>query len=568
MHLIQLLKELSLQPQSTQELRGLILDLAIRGRLTKEWREEHPEVEPAATLLERIEREKARLVKEKIIRKSKYQLPLTEEEISFPLPKNWVWCRLANLVVLRSGTTFKKSEELSKGDYLYIKVGTMNLPGNEELITTSDMYIQHNPKVEKALIPPNSIIFPKRGGAIATNKKRIVKSHILVDLNTMALTPLYEGIFHYIKIWFDSVDLWILNSGTSVPQINNKDIEPLPIPLPPLAEQKAIVEIVDQLLAEVDALEAQLQQRVQLKEDYVTAALRQLTRQAPAPAWAALQPHFKRAFDTPGSVEQLRQAILQLAVQGQLTAPWRRAHPDTEPAGVLLEQIQAEKARLVQEKQIKKQKALPPIEAEEVPFELPEGWVWCRLGEVTTIGGGKRVPAGYKLKKVPTPHIYLRVSDMKNGSVDDSNLHYIDKHLFEKIQRYTISKDELYMTIVGATIGKSGLIPPRFDGVNLTENAAKIRPLIILKEYIKVAFDSSLMQDQFIDKTKQVGVQKMALYRFKSSALPLPPLAEQKAIVALVDDLLGACDRLGAGLEEREGLLGDLMKASVREVRN
>ena len=265
-------------------------------------------------------------------------------------------------------------------------------------------------------------------------------------------------------------------------------------------------------------------------------------------------------------VKKLRQQLLQDAVQGKLLSESELAglkdEPDYETGQQLLEKIKSEK-NLANPK-IKKI-PIQTIKAEEIPFEIPEGWVWCRLREICTIKGGKRVANGYKLLKEPTPFIYIRVSDMKNGTVDDSDLHYLDESMFQKIKQYTISKDDIYMTIVGGTIGKCGLIPDKFHNMNLTENAAKISPILIDKMYLWKCLDSPFCQDQCIDKTKQVGVQKMALNRFSSSLIPIPPLSEQTRIVQKLDELMRYCDELEASIRASAGQNEKLLQQVLRE---
>lgn len=262
-----------------------------------------------------------------------------------------------------------------------------------------------------------------------------------------------------------------------------------------------------------------------------------------------------------GLAKKLRQQLLQDAVQGKLV----EQNATDEPASVLLKKIKAEKEKLIAEKKLKKEKELPPIKPEEIPFEIPDNWFWCRLGEICTVKGGKRVANGYRLLKEPTPHIYIRVSDMKNGTVDDSDLHYLDEIMFQRIKQYTISKDDIYMTIVGGTIGKCGLIPDKFDNMNLTENAAKITPILIDKVYLWKCLYSPFCQDQFIDKTKQVGVQKMALNRFSSSLIPIPPIREQNRIVQKLDELMQYCNELEASIKQSESQNEKLLQQVLRE---
>ena len=211
-----------------KQLRQAILNLAVRGRLVPQVPGD--ELEPANTA----------------------------SKININLPLGWQSRTVFDLAALKSGSSFPSEKELSHGEYIYVKVSDMNLPGNQYEITTSTRFISPNKQDLKSLIPANSIIFPKRGGAIATNKKRLVKTPIFVDSNIMAIVcpPIIQ--LSYLYIWFLRIDLWALNSGTSVPQINNKDIGPLVVSLPPLAEQQRIVAKVDELMAICDQLEAQI----------------------------------------------------------------------------------------------------------------------------------------------------------------------------------------------------------------------------------------------------------------------------------------------------------------------
>ena len=235
----------------------------------------------------------------------------------------------------------------------------------------------------------------------------------------------------------------------------------------------------------------------------------------------------------------LKNQILHEAVQGKLV----EQDPRDEPATVLLKRIREEKERLIKENKIKKEKPLPPISPEEIPYELPKGWEWVRLGEITSVQGGKRVPKGYTLLDEPTDHVYIRVSDMKNGTIVTSDLKYISDEVYEIIKDYTISKDDLYITIAG-TIGQVGTVPDELDGMNLTENAAKIIVVLINKHYLKYVLSSNLLQQQFVDKVNQVAQPKLALKRIKMAVIPLPPINEQLRIVNKIEEMLYAAELL------------------------
>lgn len=266
-------------------------------------------------------------------------------------------------------------------------------------------------------------------------------------------------------------------------------------------------------------------------------------------------------------ITQLKQAILQEAIQGKLTQEWREQNPNTEPASELLERIKAEKKQLINYKKIRKEKPLPSITEDETPFKIPENWTWCRLGQITTLKGGKRVSNGYKLLKYRTNHIYIRVTDMKNGTISENDIHYIDNDMYEKIKNYTISKNDLYITIAG-TIGEVGVVPERFDNMNLTENAAKFvfNNSLINKYWLKYFLISNFCQKQFSKKTKKKTAQpKLALSRIKTSLLPIPPLDEQKAIVGKVKSLMQKCKKVELEIIQNEQHANMLKQAVLNE---
>ena len=249
--------------------------------------------------------------------------------------------------------------------------------------------------------------------------------------------------------------------------------------------------------------------------------------------------------------EQLKKSILQYAIQGKLVPQ----DPKDEPASVLLERICAEKQKLIAEGKIKKDKHESVIFRrdnshyekcgsndvcidDEIPFDIPNSWCWTRLDNIITVRGGKRLPKGEKLLESPTDHVYIRVTDMKNNSIDLNDLHYIDDKVYREISNYIITKDDIYIVIVGSTIGKVGIVPNELDGMNLTENAARLTPYLVDKEYLLLALQTEYLQRQFLDKTNQVGQPKLALIRLKTSLIPMPPLEEQKRIAQMYKHLL------------------------------
>lgn len=205
------------------------------------------------------------------------------------MKKDWEIKILGEVCDFKSGTTIDPALEKSSGEVLYVKVGDMNLIGNEQFITTSSRYVDLTEIKEQQLIPIGSIIFPKRGGAIATNKKRRVTMPTIVDLNTMALVPSNIIDNEYLYFWFKQIDLADLSNGTSIPQINNYSFDKLFISYPKdKKEQKRIVKILDEKfevieelkkitkeqLASVEELfESRLNQVFSVSNDWVTSTL-------------------------------------------------------------------------------------------------------------------------------------------------------------------------------------------------------------------------------------------------------------------------------------------------------
>ena len=236
--------------------------------------------------------------------------------------------------------------------------------------------------------------------------------------------------------------------------------------------------------------------------------------------------------------QELKSSILQLAIQGKLV----EQRPEEGTGEELYQQIQAEKKRLIQEGKIKKEKPLPEIAEDEVPFEIPEGWKWVRLGDVASVLGGKRIPAGRTLTTENTGYKYIRVSDMKNGSVSIDSLLYVPSDIYPSISRYIINKEDVYITVAG-TIGRVGKIPQQIDGSNLTENADRLVFQFLDQDWLIRCLESQLIQQQIIDATTKVGQPKLAIKRIQELLLPLPPVAEQKRIVAKIEELLLYLDR-------------------------
>ena len=263
----------------------------------------------------------------------------------------------------------------------------------------------------------------------------------------------------------------------------------------------------------------------------------------------------------------LRQKILDLAIRGKLVPQ----DPNDEPASVLLERIRQQKQQMVKEGKLKPKDikndsvifvgednlhyekfadgSVKCIE-DESPFDLPDGWAWSRIRDIASVKGGKRLPKGMSFSSCRTSHAYIRVTDMKNHSVNTDDLKYITEEVFLQIKNYTISKDDLYVTIAG-TIGVTGEVPAELDGMNLTENAVKVTDIQINKAFLCLVLQSEFVQQQFQDKTHQVAMPKLALERILSTLIPVCSITVQSGIVSKFGEVDSLINLIG---EEKEVL--------------
>ncbi len=551
-------------PDGIQKLRGLILELAVRGKLVPQDSAD----EPASELLKRIEQERARQEAAGICKKLK-AIPLEKDSWPFELPISWEWCRLPDVANYKMGKTPPTKEATYWADDGIPWVSISDMSHGQRIVTTSRTI--SNAACEKVFrsvpVPAGTLLmsFKLTVGKVAT--LGIDAFHNEAIISIFPFTGVSQDFLtHFLPL--------IAQGGNSKSALmgdtlNSESLARLCVPLPPLAEQHRIVAKVDELMALCDRLEAELADAASAHARLVETLLGTLTQSTDAADlaanWQRLAERFDTLFTTEASIDALKQTVLQLAVMGKLVPQDLNDKPASDTLNLMVE----ERVRLEKNGVRKKSKPTSPVVENEMPFQLPSGWKWVSLGEVVEIKGGKRVSNGYQLSKTPTPYIYIRVSDMKNGSIDDSDLHYIDEAMRTKIQQYIITKDDIYMTIVGATIGKCGLVPEKFDGMNLTENAARlILSPVIDRVYLYKCLASDFCQKQFFDKTKQVGVQKMALNRLAMTAIPLPPLAEQYRIVGKVDKLMALCEHLQAGLayaSQHQAKLADTLIDSALE---
>jgi len=348
---------------------------------------------------------------------------------------------------------------------------------------------------------------------------------------------------------------------TTVKHLSSKQIKAIPLPLPPLAEQHRIVEKVDSLMKLCDELEEKQGEQKKVRVALNKAALDSMLKAKSAPsfnrAWHRIRDNFDLLYDRPETVAELRQSILQLAVQGKLVPQ----DPNDEPASVLLERIRAEKEQLIKDGQIKKQKPLPPIDPSEVPFDLPRGWEWVRMIESFDVRDGthdtpKYVTEGYPL--VTSKNLYT-------GYLDLSNVKYISEQDHLKIaERSFVEKGDVLFAMIGS-IGNPVIVDtePNFSIKNVALFKYYNRRYSVPK-YLRVYLASCAEK---MRTASAGGVQSFVSLTFlRKYPFPLPPLREQHRIVEKVDSLMNLCDELEMKLRQSQTDSETLLTAMINSI--
>ncbi len=232
----------------------------------------------------------------------------------------------------------------------------------------------------------------------------------------------------------------------------------------------------------------------------------------------------------------------------------------------LLKCIQAEKAQLIKDKKIRKQKPLSPISEDEKPFALPEGWVWCRLGELCDfITKGTTPPASELLKNGEIP--YLKVYNIVNQKIDfHYKLQYIRRHVHENLlARSRVYPNDVLMNIVGPPLGKVAIVPHDFQEWNINQAIAifrSIEPKLYKYIYLFLIEGAPI---RAVELKGVVGQDNISLTQSRELLMAMPPLPEQKAIVAKVEKLLVVCDQLERQITNNQTHANALMQAVLKE---
>lgn len=465
-----------------QELKNSILQLAVQGKLVEQRAEEGT----AEELYKKIQEEKQKLIAEKKIKKEKPLPEITAEEIPFEIPKSWKWVRLGEVLFIARGGSPRpiKNFLTDREDGInWIKIGDTE-KGSKYINSTKEKIISEG--IVKSR-------YVRKGDFLLSNSMSFGRPYIL-NINGC----IHDGwlVLQNIGDFFQKDYLYYLLSskmvfkqfcsrvaGAVVNNLNSDKVALTLAPIPPLEEQKRIVAKIEELLPQIECYEK---------------------------AWSKLE-EFNKRFP-----EDMQKSILQYAVQGKLVE--QRAEEGT--AEELYKKIQAEKQKLIEEKKIKKEKTLPEITAEEIPFDIPESWKWVRLGEVLSISSGD----GLTKREMSEKGIYPVYGG--NGINGYHNA-------------YNVSKKTLVIGRVGYYCGSTHITE---DKAWITDNAfiTTFDESNINMQWLKYYIDYLNPRNK-ASATAQPVISGKLIYPL---LFPLPPLGEQKRIVAKIEELLLLCEKL------------------------
>lgn len=497
---------------TAKDLKNALLQEAVQGKLVPQIASEGN----AKDLLEEIRKEKSKLVKEGKLKKEKPLPEIKEEDIPFDIPENWCWCRLgeiAEIITKGSSPSWQGINYVDKG-ILFV---TSENVGDEELLLSKRKFLEQ--KFNE--IQPRSIL---QKGDILTN---IVGASIgrtaIFDLDIKnANINQAVALIRLKNKQLNSYIVKVLNSKTIIDQmadhtvntaranISLTTVENFKIPLPPLAEQKRIVDAIEKFMP--------------LIEEY-----------------GKKETELKALNEQIGTLT--KKAILQEAVQGKLV-PQIAAEGNAKD---LLEEIKKGKSKLIKEGKIKKEKPLPEITEDEIPFDIPESWCWCRFSEIFQIingDRGKNYPAKSTLSKQGIP--FISALNLKNNTVEkDDQLLCVSESQYNKLGSGKLEKGDMVVCIRGS-LGKHGIFP--FEKGAIASSLVIVRQFNnseILYKFLNIYLDSSLFNQEIKNYDNGTAQPNLAAESFKQFLFPLPPLAEQKRIVVAIEKMLSLCEKLG-----------------------
>lgn len=542
-------------PDAIPRLRRFILDLAVRGKLV----EQDPRDEPASELLKRIQTERERLVKAGEIRKANSFQKVEADEVSFSLPAGWEWVRIRQV-------TSDRGQVEPNNVFTYVDVTAIN----KELGRVADVKV-----LSASDAPSRARKLVKRGDVLYSCVRPYLLNIAVVE-NEIVPPPIASTAFAVLN-GFGLVlpkYLWIVlrspfmvvcvegrMRGQAYPAINDSDFAQLPLPLPPLAEQHRIVAKVDELMVLCDRLEAKQVERESRRDRLVVSSLNRLNNGEDADAFRDHARfyfnHLAHLTTKPEHIQQLRQAILNLAVRGKLVPQ----DLNDEPVSELLEKVAVQKGKAGGARTGRDWVGdlTKPVDQ---AFYIPKGWAWTRIANAV-----ERVTVGYvgsmKQYYVEDGIPFLRSQNVRANRFREDGLINISRKFHQTISKSALAPGDVVVVRSG-NVGTACVIPPSLLEANCSDLVVVKRPTGVHPNYI-CFYLNSLAATHI-----QAGTVGVALTHFNTKSvatmpLPLPPLAEQQRIVAKVDELMALCDKLEAQLTTTQTESRRLLEAVLHE---
>ena len=456
--------------------------------------------ETADDLYQQIQSEKQRLISEKKIKKEKPLPEISADEIPFDIPDNWRWCYVGDLFLHNTGKAQNSSG--STNGIIRKFITTSNLYWGEFDFTKVKEMPFTDTELERCTVKRGDLLVCE-GGDCGRSAVWDYDEEVCIQNHVHRLRPYRDvNIYYFYYLFYLYKNTGRLRGrGVAIQGLSNEAIHKVVLPLAPLEEQHRIVAKIEELLPYVDR--------------YATA-------------YEKLE-QFNAKFP-----EDMKKSILQYAIQGKLV----EQRPEEGTGEELYQQIQTEKQRLIKEAKIKKEKPLAEIAEDEIPFDIPENWKWVQLGDLASINGG----FAFKSTNYTTEGVrVIRISDFnETGFVNDKIVRY---PYDDSLSQYVLDVKNILLCMTGGTVGKSLFITKLDEKMVVNQRVATIKVESVLPEYVYQVILAPITQ-KVIQDSKNSTNDNISMDTIKSFLIPLPPLAEQKRIVAKLEEILPLCERL------------------------
>lgn len=497
---------------TAKDLKNALLQEAVQGKLV-------PQIESegnARDLLDEICKEKAILINEGKLKKEKTLAEIKEEEIPFDIPDSWCWCRFGDIFQHNTGKTQNSSVETKNGT-LRKFITTSNLYWNEfDFTKVKEMLFSEN-ELSKCTVTKGDLLICEGGeygrSAIWKYDYDVCFQNHVHRARAIKANTLYVEFYFYLIYLYKNIGL-IEGRGVGIKSLSTENLHQVIIPLPPFAEQKRIVAAIEKFMP--------------LIEEY-----------------GKKETELKAFNEQIGTLT--KKAILQEAVQGKLV-PQIDAEGNAKD---LLDEIKKEKAKLVEDGKLKKEKTLPEITEDEIPFDIPENWCWCRVGDLFSTMSGLGYKKDVLIEKTPK---MIRV--LRGGNILDTSYVFKDDDIMisDKYVKSELFLKKNYLITPAVTslehIGKIGYIEKDYDDTVVGGFVLMLIPYYsdeILSKYCLYLFGTRWFRDMCKEITHKSGQAFYNLSRDKllNLVIPIAPLAEQKRIIDAIEKLLPLCERIG-----------------------